>query len=158
MLESAFFTGRSFTYNTKCIRRKGERIRSFGGTASGPEDLVWGINEIVKILNNAVGRKLSPVECLDILNILGAIVVAGNVRRSAQIANGSGRDRDFLLTKYWGDGAIIPKWRQQSNNTVGESDLNNLLPEFWWPYENVDEYGNAKGECFGLFNPKLAAN
>ena len=158
ILNAFWFTGKSFTYNTKCIRKKGERIRSFGGTASGPEDLVFGIDQIVRILNNAVGRKLMPIETLDILNILGMIVVAGNVRRSAQIANGSGRDRDFLLAKYWGDGAIIPKWRQQSNNTVGETDLNNLLPEFWWPYENVDEHGNSKGECFGLYNPYLAAN
>ncbi len=158
VLEGFFFTGKSINYNTKCIRQKGLPIKTFGGTASGPEELVIGMGEITKILKSKVGSKLTPVNCMDIMNILGKIVVAGNVRRSAQIACGSGRDRDFLLAKYWGDGAIIPRWRQNSNNTVNESDLTQLLPEYWWPYERTMEDGSSAGECLGLFNQELAAN
>jgi ribonucleoside-triphosphate reductase len=159
VLDGFFFTGKSITYNTRCIRPRGQRIKSFGGTASGPEELVIGMNEIVKILTRCHGRKIDPIDAMDIENILAMIVVAGNVRRSAQIACGSGRDRDFLLAKYWDDGStIIPRWRQQSNNTVTEHDLNNLLPEFWWPYEKVNEDGRATGECYGLFNKPLSAN
>jgi ribonucleoside-triphosphate reductase len=159
ILDGFFFSGKSITYNTKAIRSRGEPIESFGGTASGPEDLVLGINQIVKILHRCHGRKLNPIDAMDIQNILAQIVVAGNVRRSAQIACGSGRDRDFLLAKYWDDGSIIiPKWRQQSNNTVVEEDLHALLPEFWWPYENVNIDGSSRGECYGLFNKPLSAN
>lgn len=158
VLNGFYFTGKSVTYNTKCIRSRGLPIKTFGGTASGPEELVIGMGEIVKILKNRVGAKLTPVDCMDIMNILGKIVVAGNVRRSAQIACGSGRDREFLLAKYWGDGAIIPKWRQNSNNTVNETDLTQLLPEYWWPYDNLMENGSSKGECLGLYNQDLAAN
>ena len=159
ILEGFFFTGKSITYNTKAIRSKGEPIESFGGTASGPEDLVLGISQIVTILKRCVGSKLRPIDAMDIQNILAAIVVAGNVRRSAQIACGSGRDRDFLLAKYWDDGSIIiPRWRQQSNNTVVEDDLHNLLPEFWWPYENTKADGSSRGECYGLFNRPLSQN
>lgn len=157
ILEGFFFTGKSINFNVDCLRARGTRIKSFGGTASGSYDLVIGIMEIVRILKSRVGQKLRPIDALDIQNLLGRIVVAGNVRRSAQIAKGSGRDREFLLAKYWGDGQIIPPWRQQSNNTVEEVDLENLLPEFWWGYE-ADEDGMGKGEAYGLYNPYLAAN
>lgn len=157
ILQSFFFTGKDISYNPDCLRARGQRIKSFGGTASGSEDLVTGLGLIVNILKTRVGLKLRPIDALDIQNILGMIVVAGNVRRSAQIAKGSGRDRDFLLAKYWGDGRVVPRWRQQSNNTVAESNLKELLPEFWYGYE-TDGLGQAKGEPYGLYNPYLAAN
>jgi len=157
ILDGFFNTGKSLNYNPDCVRAKGQPINSFGGEASGSEDLVSGLDFITDILKSRVGQKLRPIDALDIQNILGMIVVAGNVRRSAQIAKGSGRDRDFLLAKYWGNGQIVPKWRQQSNNTVEEVDLHNLLPEFWWGYE-TDEKGDSKGESYGLYNPDLAAN
>ena len=59
--------------------RRALKIKGFGGTASGSEDLVWGMMEINKILNAKAGRRLSSVDCLDIMNIIGKIVVAGNV-------------------------------------------------------------------------------
>jgi len=157
VLHAHFFGGGRLHYNTDCVREKGKPIQTFGGTASGSEDLVSGMDLIVRILRSRLGQKLRPIDCMDIMNIIGMIVVAGNTRRSAQIACGSGRDVDFLLAKYWGDGAIIPKWRSNSNNTVVETHLENLLPEFWKGYE-ADENGNAKGEPYGLFNPYLAAN
>jgi len=157
ILTGFFFTGKSVNYNPDCLRAKGQRIKSFGGTASGSEDLVNGLETIVNILKARVGQKMRPIDALDIQNILGMIVVAGNVRRSAQIAKGSGRDRKFLLAKYWGNGQIIPKWRQQSNNTVAETYLEELLPEFWMGYE-TDAAGQGQGEPYGLFNPYLAAN
>ena len=79
---SAFFlTGKSFSYSTICVRPKGARINSFGGTASGPEDLCKGISEVVSVLKERAGKKLRPTDCLDIMNIIGSVVVAGNVRR-----------------------------------------------------------------------------
>lgn len=159
ILEGFFFTGKSVNYNPDCLRAKGQPIVSFGGEASGSEELVIGMSEIVRILKSRVELKLRPIDCLDIQNILGKIVVAGNVRRSAQIAVGSGRDRDFLLAKYWGDGSvIIPKWRQQSNNTVGTTTIEDLLPEFWYGYDEHPETGQAQGEPYGLYNPYLSAN
>jgi ribonucleoside-triphosphate reductase len=158
ILKAFFFTGKDINYNPDCLRARGQRIKSFGGTASGSEELVRGLAIIVGILKSRVGQKLRPIDALDIQNILGMIVVAGNVRRSAQIAKGSGRDREFLLAKYWDDGALIPKWRQQSNNTVAETHLEELLPEFWWGYDVNPSTGLGKGEPYGLYNPYLAAN
>ena len=103
-LKAAFLAHKSgkqtFTYSTKMIRSKGAPIKGFGGTASGPEDLVWGITEIGKILEKRAGKKIKPVDALDIMNIIGAVVVAGNVRRSAQIAIGDPDDVEYLLARY----------------------------------------------------------
>ena len=147
VLESHFWQDGScedFTFATHLIRPKGAKIKGFGGTASGSEDLVWGMLEINKILNAKSGRRLSSVDCLDIMNIIGKIVVAGNVRRSAQIALGDFDDIDFLRAKRW-DLGNIPNWRAMSNNSVVCNDISKLPEEFWEGY-------NGNGEPYGLIN------
>jgi adenosylcobalamin-dependent ribonucleoside-triphosphate reductase len=151
-LKAAFLAHESgkqtFTYSTKLIRSKGAPIKGFGGTASGPEDLVWGITKIGEILEKRAGKKVRPVDCLDIMNIIGAIVVAGNVRRSAQIAIGDSDDVEYLLAKRW-DLGNIPSWRAMSNNSVVCNDIGDLHEFFWDGYE-------GKGEPYGLINLKLS--
>lgn len=147
-LKAHFYSGEGFTYSTQLIRGKGAPIKGFGGTASGPEELCWGIAEISKVLNNRSNQKLRPIDCLDIMNIIGFVVVAGNVRRSAQIAIGDYDDIDFLKAKRW-DLYQIPNWRSMSNNSIViPSNLDNILPEFWQTYE--------QGEPYGLINLKLS--
>jgi ribonucleoside-triphosphate reductase len=147
-LEAHFLTGKGFSYSTICIRGKGTLIKGFGGLASGPEDLCWGITEINKILNARSGKKVRPIDCLDIMNIIGMIVVAGNVRRSAQIAIGDMDDLQFLNAKRWDQGNI-PNWRAMSNNSVVCNDITKLPEQFWQGY-----LGN--GEPYGLINLNLA--
>jgi len=144
VLEASFFTGRDFTFATHLIRSKGSAIKGFGGTASGPEDLVWGMIEINNILNARSGRRIRPVDALDLMNIIGKIVVAGNVRRSAQIALGDPDDIEYLRAKRWDLGGI-PNWRAMSNNSVVCSDVSQLPEEFWEGY-------NGNGEPYGLIN------
>ena len=145
-LRASFETGEDFTFATHLIRPKGAKIKGFGGTASGSEDLVWGMLEINKILNSKAGRRLSSVDCLDIMNIIGKIVVAGNVRRSAQIALGDHDDIEYLRAKRWDLGGI-PNWRAMSNNSVVCDNIDLLPEEFWEGYK-----GN--GEPYGLINLK----
>ena len=144
VLRASFETGSSFTFATHLIRGKGSAIKGFGGTASGPEDLVWGMLEINRILNERSGKRLRPIDCLDIMNIIGKIVVAGNVRRSAQIAIGDHDDLEYLRAKRWDLGGI-PNWRAMSNNSVACEDITTLPDEFWEGYK-----GN--GEPYGLIN------
>lgn len=138
----------TFTYSTQVVRGKGTPIKSFGGVASGPEDLCWGINKISEILMERAGKKVRPIDCLDIMNIIGHIIVAGNVRRSAQIAIGDPDDIEFLLAKRW-DIGNIPSWRAMSNNSVACDDLRDLHEYFWHGYE-------GKGEPYGLINLRLS--
>ena len=81
ILEAFFFKGKSFTYSTLLIRSSGTKIKGFGGVASGPEDLVKGLKNIINILKSKRNNYLSTIDCLDIVNIIATIVVAGNVRR-----------------------------------------------------------------------------
>ncbi len=146
-LEAHFIKGQGFSYSTICIRGKGEPIKGFGGVASGPNELCWGIERISEQLNKRRGKKLRPIDCLDIMNIIGYIVVAGNVRRSAQIAIGDYDDIQFLQAKRWDLG--IPNWRAMSNNSVVCNDIALLPEQFWEGYA-----GN--GEPYGLINLRLA--
>mgnify|MGYP003111352552 FL=1 len=144
VLEASFVTGQGFTYDTSLVRPAGTPIKGFGGTASGPGDLIWGMNEINRILNEQSGKRLRPIDCLDLMNIIGKIVVAGNVRRSAQIAIGDHDDIEYLRAKRWDLGGI-PNWRAMSNNSVACDDVSLLPEEFWEGYK-----GN--GEPYGLIN------
>lgn len=131
-------TSNTFTYSTQLIRGKGAPIKGFGGVASGPEELCEGIANISKVLERRAGKKLRPVDCLDIMNIIGSIVVAGNVRRSAQIAIGDADDVEFLLAKRW-DMGTIPSWRSMSNNSVVCNDIRDLHDYFWDGYDGKGE-------------------
>ena len=144
VLKASFYSGEGFSFATHLIRSKGSPIKGFGGTASGPEDLVWGMFEINKILNARAGQNVRPIDCLDIMNIIGRIVVAGNVRRSAQIALGDAEDIDYLRAKRWDLGGI-PNWRAMSNNSVVCGNIEKLPEEFWDGY-------NGNGEPYGLIN------
>lgn len=146
VLEASFVTGESFSYSAQLIRPKGTPIKGFGGTASGPEPLAKGINQINDLLNSRSGKKLRPIDCLDIMNILGSVVVAGNVRRSAQIAIGDHSDKDYMMAKRW-DLGNIPNWRAMSNNSVVCNDYSELGENFWEGY-------NGNGEPYGLINLK----
>lgn len=145
-LEASFITGKGFTYTTKAIRPRGAKIEGFGGTASGPEVLIEGISEINKLLNNRAKKKLRSVDAGDICNLIGYIVVAGNVRRSAEVLIGDYDDEAFLTMKRW-DLGPIPKWRSMSNNSVACDDTTKLPESFWAGYE-------GKGEPYGLANLK----
>mgnify|MGYP001400805312 FL=1 len=143
-LEASFVTGESFTYATHLIRPKGSLIKGFGGVASGAEDLAKGMGLINEVLNSRSGKRLRSIDTLDIMNIIGMIVVSGNVRRSAQIAIGDHDDLDYLRAKRW-DLGNIPNWRAMSNNSVACDDISQLPEEFWEGYK-----GN--GEPYGLIN------
>jgi ribonucleoside-triphosphate reductase len=148
VLKAHFYSGEGFSYSTQLIRSKGALIKGFGGTASGPEDLCWGISEISKILNSRSNKKLRPIDCLDVMNIIGHVVVAGNVRRSAQIAIGDYDDLEFLKAKRW-DLGPIPNWRSMSNNSISAPEnIDDLPQEFWDTYN--------QGEPYGLINLELS--
>lgn len=148
VLDAHFKTGKGFSYSTVLVRGKGTLISGFGGVSSGPEELCSGIAEISNIFNARTDKKLRPIDALDIMNVIGSIVVAGNVRRSAEIAIGDSDDLQYLASKRWDLGSI-PNYRAMSNNSVVCNDINVLPEQFWEGYK-----GN--GEPFGLINLNLS--
>ena len=80
------YIGQIPTWDLSKIRPAGQPLKTFGGRASGPEPLDSLFNFIVTIFKNAPGRKLSSIECHDIVCKIAEIVVVGGVRRSALIS------------------------------------------------------------------------
>ena len=148
-LDAFFITGKSFNYSTVLVRSAGKPIDGFGGTASGPEILIKGLAQICGVIKAREGKKLRSLDVLDIANIIGSVVVAGNVRRSAEIALGDPDDFLYLKAKRW-DLGNIPNWRAMSNNTIYCDSYDHIMEGVWDGYA-----GN--GEPYGFFNLALSS-
>lgn len=112
-------------FDYSVIRAKGEPIRTFGGTAAGPEPLRQIHGSIASLFEGRAGDKLTSIDILDIGNLIGVCVVAGNVRRSAELALGDIDDDAFLNAKNpeaFPDrnsyDPEAPGWGWMSNNSV----------------------------------------
>jgi len=116
MLEAYFLGKQVPVYDFSLIRPAGQPIRGFGGVASGPGPLKEMLEEIQKILEVRIGQKITSVDIVDIMNHVGKCVVAGNVRRSAEIALGDPTDLDFVLCKQDEEALYSHRWA--SNNSV----------------------------------------
>lgn len=118
------------TLDMSQIRPKGTRIKGFGGTASGPMPLIEMLLDVNRILNAAqssAASRLTAVDCTDIGNLIGKAVVAGNVRRSAEMALGSATDQAFITMKQ--DQKKLYHHRWASNNSVAvDSGFANYEP------------------------------
>ena len=80
------YGGQVPTWDVSKVRPAGSPLKTFGGRASGPEPLVSLFQFAVRVFKNAAGRKLTPLECHDIVCKIAEIVVVGGVRRSALIS------------------------------------------------------------------------
>jgi len=99
------------------VRPAGARLKTFGGRASGPAPLVELFNFTVKTFKGAQGRKLSSIECHDLMCFVGQIVVVGGVRRSAMISLSNLSDdrmRHAKSGQWWNEAAH----RALANNSV----------------------------------------
>ncbi|MHA1337729.1 MAG: ATP cone domain-containing protein [Promethearchaeota archaeon] len=117
LLLEAYFLGKQVPeYDFSKIRPAGEPIRGFGGIASGPEPLKKMLKSIQEILESRIGQPIKSVDIVDIMNLIGKCVVAGNVRRSAEIALGDPTDLEFILCKQDKEKLYSHRWA--SNNSV----------------------------------------
>ena len=85
-LLALLWSGEIPQWDVSNVRPAGARLKTFGGRASGPAPLVELFNFTVQTFKNAAGRKLSSIECHDLMCFIGQIVVVGGVRRSAMIS------------------------------------------------------------------------
>jgi ribonucleoside-triphosphate reductase (thioredoxin) len=85
-LVALLYSGEIAKYDLSRIRPAGARLKTFGGRASGPGPLDELFKFTIAKFRGAVGRKLTSIECHDILCKIGEVVVVGGVRRSAMIS------------------------------------------------------------------------
>ena len=80
------YSGEIPQWDVSKVRPAGAKLKTFGGRASGPAPLVDLFNFTIRTFKEAQGRKLSSLECHDIMCKIGEVVVVGGVRRSAMIS------------------------------------------------------------------------
>ena len=120
-LISFLYTGRIPKINVTKIRPAGTRLKTFGGRASGPQPLVDLFDFTVEKFKNARGRKLSSMECHDIVCKTGEVVVVGGVRRSALISLSNLSDQRIRSAKT-GDWWTTNPERALANNSVAYTE------------------------------------
>uniref|UniRef100_A0A7S3PDB1 ribonucleoside-triphosphate reductase (thioredoxin) n=1 Tax=Aplanochytrium stocchinoi TaxID=215587 RepID=A0A7S3PDB1_9STRA len=138
-----------FSYSE--IRKKGLPIKGFGGTASGPDPLIELHNNVRECLDNIDGKPLTITAIVDIMNMIGKCVVAGNVRRTAEIAFGSPDSEEYVSLKDYEKNPQRMDFGWTSNNSVFAElgmDYTNVVkmirkngePGFAW-LDNMRKYG-----------------
>ena len=85
-LIALLYSGEIPTWDVSRVRPAGAPLKTFGGRASGPAPLVDLFNFTIHTFRQAEGRRLSSIECHDIMCKIGEVVVVGGVRRSAMIS------------------------------------------------------------------------
>ena len=85
-LIAMLYSGEIPKFDTSKVRPAGAKLKTFGGRASGPAPLIDLFQFVIGKFKEAKGRKLSSIECHDIMCKIGEVVVVGGVRRSAMIS------------------------------------------------------------------------
>ena len=134
-------------WDVSAVRPAGSRLKTFGGRASGPAPLIDLFNFSIKIFKDAQGRKLSSVECHDIMCKIGEVVVVGGVRRSAMISLSNLSDdrmRHAKSGKWWDN----EPQRALANNSVSYTEKPDAI-SFMREWMALVESGSGER---GIFN------
>jgi ribonucleoside-diphosphate reductase alpha chain len=150
-LVSLLIGGQIPKWDVSKVRPAGARLKTFGGRASGPRPLVDLFQFTVDTFKRAAGRKLTSIECHDIVCKIAEIVVVGGVRRSALISLSNLTDermRDAKSGAWWEQN---PQ-RALANNSVAykEKPEIGIFMEEW-----ISLYKSKSGER-GIFNREAA--
>ena len=113
----AWFNGHDVTFDYSHIRAAGERLKTKGGRASGPEPLKLLLEFTRDIILSRQGSKLRTIDVHDINCMIGQIVQVGGVRRAAEIGLFDADDLDMLHCKDW-PGVDNNKQRYMANNSA----------------------------------------
>ena len=158
------------------VRSKGDKLKTFGGTASGHSSMKNMFIKIFRVIEKAKHRstttkvKLLPIDCLDIANIIGENVVVGGVRRTAEIVLIDQDDKECIQAKSELYKKVDEKWvidteiahRQMSNNSIYYT-RKPTRPELHWHIQQMrysgepgwvnEEAGSKRRPNFQGVNP-----
>ncbi|MGH7746790.1 MAG: hypothetical protein ACREQ5_18855, partial [Candidatus Dormibacteria bacterium] len=114
---SLLYSGKMPKWDVSKLRPAGERLKTFGGRSSGPEPLVDLMKYTIAVFQKAKGRKLTTLECHDLVCKIADVVVSGGVRRSALISLSDLNDDHMRLAKF-GEWWNNNSHRALSNNSA----------------------------------------
>ena len=141
------YSGEIPKWDTSAVRPAGARLKTFGGRASGPAPLIDLFNFVTRVFAEAQGRKLSSIECHDIMCKIGEVVVVGGVRRSAMISLSNLSD-DRMRHAKSGDWWTNNPQRALANNSVSYTEKPDSL-SFMREWMALVESGSGER---GIFN------
>ena len=138
-LISLLYAGQIPKWDTSEVRAAGERLKTFGGRASGPAPLEELFEFVVSKFKNAAGRRLYPIECHDIMCKIGEVVVVGGVRRSALISLSNLNDDQMAHAKagQW--------WENEGQRALANNSV---------AYKTKPEMGTFMREWLSLYDSK----
>jgi ribonucleoside-triphosphate reductase len=146
-LIALLYSGEVPTWDVSKVRPAGAPLKTFGGRASGPAPLVDLFNFTINTFRKAAGRKLSSVECHDIMCKIGEVVVVGGVRRSAMISLSNLSDDRMRSAKSGSWWENNPQ-RALANNSVSYTEKPDSL-SFMKEWMSLVESGSGER---GIFN------
>lgn len=117
-LEAHFLGTAPVEFDYSAIREEGVAIAGFGGVSSGPAPLKELHDKINEILGNSAGEPISITAIVDIMNLIGKCVVAGNVRRTAEIVFGDADSQEYLDLKNYEVNPHRAEYGWTSNNSI----------------------------------------
>lgn len=117
-LESHFLGTAPVEFDYSDIREAGVPIAGFGGVSSGPAPLKDLHDKVDEILGNSAGEPISITAIVDIMNLIGKCVVAGNVRRTAEIVFGEADSQEYLDLKNYEVNPHRAEYGWTSNNSI----------------------------------------
>jgi len=150
-LIALLYSGEIPTWDTSRVRPAGARLRTFGGRASGPAPLIDLFNFAITTFKAAQGRRLSSIECHDLMCKIGEVVVVGGVRRSATISLSNLSDDKMRHAKsgaWWENNPH----RALANNSVCYTEKPDSL-SFMREWMSLVESGSGER---GIFNREAA--
>jgi len=150
-LIALLYSGEIAQWDVGLVRPAGARLKTFGGRASGPAPLIDLFNFTIKTFKDAQGRRLSSIECHDIMCKIGEVVVVGGVRRSAMISLSNLSD-DRMRTAKSGAWWDNNPHRALANNSVAYSEKPDSL-SFMREWMALVESGSGER---GIFNREAA--
>ncbi len=150
-LVSLLYAGKVPKWDVSRVRAAGERLKVFGGRASGPEPLVDLFKFTIALFRNSSGRKLNSIEVHDLVCKIADVVVVGGVRRSALISLSNLTDermRNAKQGQWWEQN----QQRALANNSVAYTEKPDM-GIFMKEWEAL--YASKSGER-GIFNRRGA--
>ena len=154
LLESYFHGQAPIEFDYSKVREAGIPIKGFGGVSSGPEPLKEVHQSIKEVLDTNSGEPISVTTIVDIMNLIGKCVVAGNVRRTAEIVFGDPYDEEYLDLKNYDVNPHRDQYGWTSNNSIfaelgmdyteaAKRIVDNGEPGFAWLH-NMQKYSRMK--------------
>lgn len=142
LLNYFFSNGPYPKFSYHLIRKEGKPIKGFGGTASGPAPLQQLLARVFVILSKRSNDDnkgwITITDIVDIMNLIGVCVIAGNVRRTAEIAFGSAYSEEFMNLKNY---EVNP-----DRMAYGWSSNNSVFADVGMPYDKISPHIAMNGE------------